>query len=172
MIRLGYFGVSIYPNNGVQLELQGSIVFRGHCHIGNNSFISVGPKGRLVLGEGFRASSSLKLVVCYSVLIHDNVLVGWDSIIMDSNFHRLKRLDGKSTGKGYGSVEIEENVWIGNNVEVTSGSIVPHHSVVQACSLVLKRMEQKPYSIYGGNPAILVAEGYFYDLNDDVIIYQ
>ena len=46
MIRLGGYGVNLYPNNGIYINNRGVITFNGSCVIGNNSFISVAKTGR------------------------------------------------------------------------------------------------------------------------------
>lgn len=39
MIKLGFTGVSLYPNSGVTIENHGgTIIFNGSCFIGNNSY--------------------------------------------------------------------------------------------------------------------------------------
>ena len=37
MIQLGNYCVSIYPNNGITLDIRGTIIFKGACVIGNDS---------------------------------------------------------------------------------------------------------------------------------------
>ena len=45
MIRLGFPEVSLYPNTGIVFEnYGGTVVFKGQCCIGNNSYLSIGPK--------------------------------------------------------------------------------------------------------------------------------
>ena len=45
MIRLGFPGVSVYPNNGITWENHGgTIIFKGKCVIGNDSYLSFGEK--------------------------------------------------------------------------------------------------------------------------------
>lgn len=70
MIRLGVFGVSIYPPKGIMFQNRGIIIFKGRCSIGNDSYISIGKSGCLVLGDGFQATTSLK-IACY-----DNIEFG------------------------------------------------------------------------------------------------
>lgn len=171
IVRLGYFGVSVYPNHGITLDLNGDIDIQGKCEIGNDSYISVGSKGNLVIGDSFKASCSLKIIAFYKIVIHEHVLIGWNTILLDTNFHRLKRVDGNPAGCGYGAVEIGNDTWICNNVEVTAGAKIPHHSVIQTHSIVLKNMVQESFSIYGGNPATLVVKGFYFDYRDDSINY-
>lgn len=68
MIQLGKNCIPLYPNTGIVFEnLGGTIIFKGKCGIGNNSAISVGSKGNLIIGSNFNASTSLKLVCWHSI---------------------------------------------------------------------------------------------------------
>jgi acetyltransferase-like isoleucine patch superfamily enzyme len=49
-------------------------------------------------------------------------------------------------------IEIGEYSFIGTNVVVLGGSVLPHHSVLGAQSLLNKKWSQ-PYQLYGGVPA-------------------
>ncbi|MDD7258297.1 MAG: acyltransferase [Prevotellaceae bacterium] len=172
MIRLGNNRVSIYPNTGILLELRGNVTFHGSCNIGNNSYISTWENSHIDFGDNFCSTTSLKLVCYKKIEFGKNISIGWDCLILDTNFHRLKKIDGSFAGKGYGPVIIEENVWIGNNCQITPNSHISNYSVISAGSVVNRRMEQTSYGIYGGNPAKLVAEGFYRDLKDDTIQYD
>jgi len=52
------------------------------------------------------------------------------------------------------SVKIEEFCWIGRNVMIMPGVTIGKGSIIAAGSVVTKNIE--PYSIVGGNPAILI----------------
>lgn len=67
-----------------------------------------------------------------------------------TNFNR----DAIRTGimsKGNGSVNIGNDVWIGEHVSIMSGVNIGHGAVIAAFAHVIKDVE--PYSIVGGNPA-------------------
>jgi acetyltransferase-like isoleucine patch superfamily enzyme len=53
--------------------------------------------------------------------------------------------------KGNGSVNIGNDVWIGEHVSIMSGLTIGHGAVIAAFAHVVKDVE--PYSIVGGNPA-------------------
>ena len=67
MIRLGVFGVSIYPSRGIMIENMVTIIFKGRSAIGNNSYNSFGKSGTLVFGDGDTATTSLK-IACYDII--------------------------------------------------------------------------------------------------------
>ena len=76
IIRLGQNYVGIYPNEGIHLEIKGKITFKGKCIIGNDSYISIGENGHLILGEFFRASTALKLVSYSNIEFGKNNRIG------------------------------------------------------------------------------------------------
>ena len=62
MIRLGFPEVSLYPNTGIVFEnYGGTVVFKGQCCIGNNSYLSIGPKAIVEFGNRFSATTTFRL---------------------------------------------------------------------------------------------------------------
>lgn len=62
MIRMGFRRVSIYPNNGITWDNHGgTVIFRGNCILGNDSYVSFGPKSTVDIGYEFRSYARLKL---------------------------------------------------------------------------------------------------------------
>ena len=86
--------MSIYPNRGIMIENNGTLIFKGRCFIGNDSYISVGKSGTLIFGDGYCATTSLKLACYDTIEFGTNVSCGWDCVFMDTDFHRMKYLDG------------------------------------------------------------------------------
>ncbi len=97
MIRLGIESVSLFHDNGIMIENRGSIIFNGKAHIGNDSAISLGNNGILEFGNNFTATAGLKLACYHSISFDNNVLVGWNTQIVDTDFHALKNI---KTGGG------------------------------------------------------------------------
>ena len=141
MIRLGVFGVSIYPSKGIMFQNRGTIIFKGCCSIGNDSYISVGKSGTLVFGDGFTATTSLK-VACYDTIeFGKDVLCGWECIFMDTDFHRMKYLDGRESPKAYGPIRIGDECWFGFRSIVQKNAILPKRTTVASNSLVNKAFD-------------------------------
>lgn len=172
MIRLGVFRVSIYPPKGIMFENRGTIVFKGRCSIGNNSYISVGKTGTLVFGDGFSASTSLK-IACYDTIeFGKNVSCGWECTFMDTDFHRMKYLDGRESPKPYGQIRIGEGCWIGFRSIVQKNTVLPNRTTVASNSLVNKVYDIPEASIIAGQPAKLVKTGIYRDMKDDTVVYH
>lgn len=172
MIELGRYQVALYPNSGlIYSNSGGHIIFLGKCCIGNNSAIAIGKNGKVVIGDGFYASTSFKLAVQYHVTFDSHVMFGWDCLVMDSDYHKLTKVNGGFT-KGYGEILIGANTWCGNGVLVLKNSIIPSNCVVGAKSVVSNRLEIPPYSLVCGTPAKLVKQGVWRDPLNDIIKYD
>ena len=172
MIKLGVFGVSIYPSKGIMFQNRGTVVFRGRCSIGNDSYISVGKSGTLVFGDGFSASTSLK-IACYDTIeFSKDVHCGWECTFMDTDFHRMKYLDGRESPKPYGPIRIGEGCWFGFRSIVQKNTVLPKRTTVASNSLVNKAYYIPEASIIAGQPAKLVKTGIYRDMHDDKIIYE
>lgn len=171
MIRLGTRIVGIYPNSGIILDNRGTILFNGSCTIGNDSAISIGNTGTLELGNRFAATCGLKLACYHSVRCEDNVLIGWNTLISDTDFHSLININGGAT-KGFGPIKIEHDVWIGNGCKIYKNSRIPHSCVVGADTILHKPVDCKPYSLIINKTDISVrTTGYFHDCDKDKIYY-
>lgn len=170
MIRLGFDNVSIYPNSGFTWENHGTVIFKGTANIGNDSFISVGKTGNLILGENFRSTCSLKLACYNKIEFRENVLVGWNCTVTDTDFHSIF-IDGNKS-KGYGEIHIGKNVWIAMQCLILKNTIIPSDSVVASRTVTNKDFTANGSEIMlSGSPAQVVRHNTFHDSNNDKIDY-
>lgn len=172
MIRLGVFGVSIYPPKGIMFQNRGTIIFKGRCSIGNDSYISTGKTGCLVFGDGFSATTSLKIACYDNIEFGKDVSCGWECTFMDTDFHRMKYLDGRESPKAYGPIRIGEGCWFGFRSVVQKNTVLPKRTTVALNSLVNKAYDIPEASIIAGQPAKLVKTGIYRDLHDDKVAYE
>lgn len=183
MIRLGFPMVSIYPNSGIIYENKGGkIIFKGACNIGNNSAISVGARQEgnkeihklpiLEFGDNFVATSSCRIVCYNKIIFNDDVLVGWNCLFMDTDFHKLTKLAG-GYSKGYGEIVIGKNNWFGAKCTVLKNTHTPDFTTISATSLLNKSYLFPEYSVIGENAVIEVkANNLYRNINDDIIDYK
>jgi len=172
MIQLGRNMVSIYPNSGIMLELRGRIIFKGRCSIGNNSYISTSEKSEVIFGDDFISSTTLRLVCYDKIEFGDRVLVGWDCMFTDTDFHKITREDGTES-KGYGPITIGDDTWIANGCRFLKNTTLPNKIVVAACSVVSGNINAPEKSIIGSQPHVSVlAYGRWLDRKDDEITYS
>jgi len=114
----------------------------GHCRIGNN----VG-------------MSATALICNAEISIGDNVLIGGNTVIYDTDFHNLdpeSRLDKASDLKSAprAPVRIGNSVFIGAHTTILKGITIGDNAVVGACSVVTKDIPAN--EVWAGNPAKLI----------------
>lgn len=130
MIQWGKDNVSLYPNSGIVYENHGgTIIFKGECFVGNNSFISIGGSGMVIFGDKFTASTTLRLTSYDRIEFEDRVRCGWDILIMDTDFHKLTKLSG-GYSRGHAPIHIGSNNWFGNGCRIMKRTSTPNYCVV------------------------------------------
>lgn len=117
--------------------------------------IIIGKEGNLIIGKNVGMSSTA--IVCHhNIEIGDNVNIGGNVAIYDTDFHSLasdKRIDKKTdrleTKKA--PIKISNNVFIGAHSTILKGVCIGENAIIGACSLVSKNVPKN--EIWGGNPA-------------------
>ena len=136
-VNLGYFPSPFFYNGNIHLEarLKNSKIEFGSNVFVNNNFVAV---------------------CLNSIKIGDNVLIGTNVEIFDSDFHNtepIERFGGKAEVK---EVIIHNNVWIGSNVKILKGVTIGENSVISNGSIVTKSIPRNV--IAAGVPAKVIKE--------------
>lgn len=172
MIKLGHNFHTNRANTGFRFCNYGKMVFRGHCQFGRSCSITIGEKGILEIGDNFVATYGALIYSYHHITINDRVRLGWNSVVMDTSFHRLKLVDGRKT-KGYGSISIGNNVWIPSFCKVFANAVLPDYCILGAGSFVNKDYSNvPPYSLLAGQPLAVKKTGIYRDVDDDIITYE
>lgn len=170
MIRLGFHIVSIYPNNGFTWEnLGGTVVFRGSCVMGNDSYLSVGSSAMLDIGNGFAARAGMKLVCYHSTIFHRYVRFGWGCLCMDTNFHPLYDIEKKEYGHVSGPVVIGDYNWFGTGCKVMHSVTTPERCIWGMGTTVTRGCVKKSYCLMGGSPVRILRENVMRVIGHDVV---
>lgn len=154
-------GFIYVENNG------GSITIGRHFSVNSSFFYNnigrqhstaliVEKNAQLHLGNNVGISSST--IVCHqSVFIDDNVRIGGNTVIYDTDFHSLDQMkrtvlpEDKRDVKTK-AVRIGKNVFIGAHSTILKGTDIGENSIVGACSLVAG-VSIPANEIWAGNPA-------------------
>lgn len=109
---------------------------------------------KIVIGNNVGISGG-SIVAAESIKIGDNVLIGANCLIVDTDFHPINPKGRRFNTKNIGTkpVIIEENVFIGTGSIILKGTHIGKNSVIGAGSVV--NGEIPANSIAMGNPAVV-----------------
>ncbi|MDB5149462.1 MAG: hypothetical protein JWQ57_3482 [Mucilaginibacter sp.] len=139
-------GHNIYMNNGKYANMIGR---QQQCY-----FIA-GPGAELVIGNNVGISCSA--IICNNYIsIGDNVKIGGNTAIYDSDFHSLNSAERNKSPEDLTNIKtkpiiIGKNVFIGASSTILKGVTIGENSIIGACSVVAGNIPEN--QIWAGNPA-------------------
>lgn len=157
MMMIGFTNIGIIDKSQRRtiLELDGNIVLRkDNIFIGSGSRISIGKNATVVFEGIFNNTASMELIVTKSISFGHDVLISWDTLIMDTDFHSTIDTithDVSTRDKG---ITIGNNVWIGARSTILKGSHIPDGCVI-ACGAIVNKKTDTPNSLIAGNPSMV-----------------
>lgn len=128
-------------------------------HIGLNhrcSLATMGGKTSLIIGKNCGISSSC-ITAFKTIEIGDDVRIGANCVIMDSDFH----LEDPRAGEPQ-PIKIGDRVWLGANVVVMKGVTIGKNTIIGMNSVVTKDIPENSVAV--GSPAKVIRT-----LEEDVI---
>jgi acetyltransferase-like isoleucine patch superfamily enzyme len=116
-------------------------------YVGENAILKIGDN------VGMSATS---IVCMQKVTIGNNVRLGGNTVIYDTDFHSLVKEERVDETKDRANVKnapvvIEDGVFVGAHTTILKGVTIGEDSIVGACSVVTKNIPKN--EIWGGNPA-------------------
>lgn len=150
--------IKIYQNTeifGIGKVIIGDKTFLGFRYgggyRGRNIELQVRKKeAEIILGKNIGINNGLFICCAGKVEIGDNVLIGSNVTIMDHNAHGIKIEERRTRIGTVKNIEIEKNVWIGNNVIILPGVKIGENSVIGAGAVVHESIPAN--KIAYGNP--------------------
>jgi len=157
MIRVGFHQVDaicIYSLKTIlNIPKPGKLIFKGEAHIGHGAIIScVG--GVMTVGDNFAVSGNTSFVCYKEITIGRDVQFAWDSLVMDSDAHKIYNHEGVRINEDK-PVIIGDKVWLACQNTVLKGSVIGNNCVVGANSLLNKAYTDDGV-IIAGSPARVV----------------
>lgn len=171
MIKLGFNGVALYPNDGIRFQIAGgSVEFQGRCNIGSSGAIAVGRRGVLVIGDKFCSTAAIKIACQHQIVFGNNVLCGWESTFMDSDFHQLSSIDTQRPPQAFAPILIGDGCWFSYKTLIMKGTKFPENCTIASNSMCNKEYTDN-YTIYAGSPAKARIKGLYRDYKNDTIYF-
>ncbi len=115
---------------------------------------SISENSKIQIGSNFSASG-VCIVSATEITIGNNVSMGANSTIVDTDFHASSAADRKNNRVAESkAVHIEDDVWIGMNAVILKGVKVSRGAVIGANAVVTKNVPEGARAV--GNPARII----------------
>lgn len=153
---VGFGRVGIYDKHFSPsiLEIEGTVSISGKVVFGQGARICVGKGAILKIGNHTFNTAEGRIICMDDITIGENVALGWETCIMDSDFHSSLDLATGKTSICHSPVVIADNVWTGQKSTILKGVHIGKGSIVAACAVVTKSFEAENVLI-AGNPAMV-----------------
>lgn len=160
LVKIGFGDVGIFDKKSERniIEVAGEIEVKGNVFLGHGSRISVGRCGKLNFGKNFINTARMTVICDNNISFGDCVLVSWDTMIVDTDFHSTIDVSTQVKSAISKPVIIGNNVWIGMRSVILKGCIIPNGAIIGAMSLVNKEFRE-PNCLIAGNPASIKKVG-------------
>lgn len=143
--KSGYFDV----------KEEGKVTFNGKANFSSGVSMRV-DSGKLYFGSNFVCNKNCFFSCSKKIAIGDNVLMGWNVKIRDSDGHRVYDINKKDINQNEDRpVLIGNHVWVGANVDILKGVEIPDDCIVGYNSCVTKKFKESN-CILVGYPAKVV----------------
>ena len=152
----------MFPHNSTIINLRkgGELYINGITEIGIGTYLYIGEKGKVILGNKVRIGAYSKLYCEKEIIIGDEVGISWESQIFDTNFHFMENMENKQIFERDTPIKIGSYNWFGNRVNIMKGTQTPDHCIIASNSLCNKDYTSlPPYSLIAGAPAKFIKQG-------------
>lgn len=156
MIRIGFRDMGIQDEKRqktiLDVRQKGELIFDGNASIGGGARVYI--KGRLIIGDNFYLSLNSQLIAHELIKFEKNCTVGWDVLVMDTDFHTVMNYNTNEVYSMTKPILIGEHCWICNGSQLLKGTILPDDCIVGAMSLCNSCYETS-HSLIAGIPAVV-----------------
>lgn len=110
---------------------------------------------KIVIGSNVSTNNKIFICAANYIDIGDDTLIGQYVTVMDHEAHGIEPEKRRLLGP-IGTIRIEKNVWIGNNVTILKNSEIGENSIIAAGTVVSRKFPKNV--IIGGVPAKIIKE--------------
>lgn len=150
MIRIGNFPSKAH--NKFKWRHHGTTIFHGAAELDGGCIVE--GDGLLEFGDRVAIGESCEIMCCEHVKFCDHVTVGFETVIMDTNWHYTINTETNTVRRKKADVIIGEGTWISSACRLLKGTVIPPNSVIAGGSWVGKDFSgEAPCQIFAGSPA-------------------
>ncbi|NRD76944.1 acyltransferase [Bacillus sp. BRMEA1] len=153
----GSFGVEVNKHSYLKLDNGCKVVFHGKANLSEGISVRCDNGGIIEFGANFAANQNCFIASNTLVKFGDDVLLGWNINVRDSDGHHIYLQDKTEPFNLNKSISIGNSVWIASYANILKGSKISDNSIVGYGSLVTKEFNESQ-QILAGVPAKVVKQ--------------
>lgn len=142
-------------NSFLQIDDGGSLIiskealYKGEIYFSKGSSIRISSNAKLKIGSNFYANKNCLIFCNKNISIGNDVLLGWNVNIRDSDGHFI--ISDDLLKENTKDIMISNHVWIASYVDILKGALIKENSVVACRSLITSTFKDANVLI-GGVP--------------------
>lgn len=150
VLQIGLGNASFVHNRDVTyMNIRGTLFFKGNHTIGRGCRFDIAENATVIIGRNGYINAMSTFIISHKLTIGDDCAISWNCQFLDDDFHEIT-YEGKINRPA--EITIGNHVWIGCDVKICKGAVIPDGCVVAAGSVVRGVFSQENVLI-GGNPA-------------------
>jgi acetyltransferase-like isoleucine patch superfamily enzyme len=145
------------------IDIEGNLLIDSGTVLRQGIKLRIAAKSNVVLQKNVYIGDNNTIIANELIHFGANTRVGNNTTFMDNDFHFMVNMNTREIKNNVKAIIIGENNWIGGWSTVKKGTKTPTGTIIAGpYSMVSKDYGKliKDYSIIGGSPAKLLAEGY------------
>lgn len=142
----------VHPYDVTYLNIKGSLFFKGNHTIGRGCRFDIAEQGMIIIGSGGYINSNSSFIITHKLIIGNNCVISWNCLFLDNDFHHIHYVNKNEKTN---EINIGNHVWIGCDVKIFKGTVIPNNCVIAAGSIV-RGVFTEPDTLISGNPAKVI----------------
>lgn len=159
MIRLGLnegsLGIQTNSKSFLVIPKESVVMFKGRAIMSRGFTIRNGNNAIVTIGDHFFSNQNFQLFSSTQVTIGNDVLIGWDVQMRDSDGHKIFKVGDTQVLNSCAPVCIGNHVWVGANVRVLKGVNIPDDTIIAMGAMVTSSVDESN-TIAAGIPAKII----------------
>lgn len=157
--------------SSMAIHKNGMFILHSKVRVAQGTSITIFNGATLEAKDGCVITDNVKIICTDNITIGENTRLGWETQVIDSNFHYTYSGAKRIVRRRSAPVFLGDNCWFGNRCSVMPGTVTENGCVFASGSLANKdyvAQGVKPHSFLAGTPAKLVAEDIYRVWDEEV----
>ena len=137
--------------------IEGELHIKAGFYFGSGGGMEIERGATLTFDRNFNATAKCTIICRNNISFGQDVLVSWDTLIMDSDQHTIFNINSIEDRNYDGSIQIGNHIWISSKVTILKNTIVGSGCVIGSETLVHGNFNRENMLI-AGNPARICKE--------------